>query len=656
MKTLSFDRPAFQDVEWALKREWLETNGLGGYSSSTLIGANTRRYHGLLVAATKPPRARYVLVSGLEETLFIDNQKYDLSTNIYPDVIYPKGYENLSKFLLTPFPTFLFHIDDILIEKTVFMVYDENTTVVSYRLLTGEAERVRLELRPKIAYRDFHSLASENLNLNTQIQVRKGEVSLSPYPNLPPVYFYHNAAVTDKSAYWYKKVEYPEEKERGFDYQEDLFSPCALIYSFLNQGEIYCIASTQKKESIKVEELRFREEKRRSSLEAPVEIQKDEIQMLWRQSSQFIVRAKDGLKHVIAGYHWFEDWGRDTFIALPGLALVTGRYQTAKELLSVYSGFISQGMIPNRFPDLEENPDYHEYYLETEDSETVMREFYPALKKIIKHYKEGTRHEIRMDKDGLLTAGDEHTHLTWMDASIGDQPVTSRHGKAVEVNALWYNALKIMEFFGSLFKDENEGGIFRDLAFQTKESFNETFWDKRTESLFDVVRADFKDDSVRPNQIFAISLPFPVLNQTRWKAVLKKVEDDLLTPVGLRSLSPKSPDYCGVYTGGPYERDRIYHQGCVWPWLMGAFVVASLKAFGRTKNVKLRLMKILDVMLTHIQDSGLGFYPEIFDGEAPHQARGAIAQAWSVSELLRAYMELVKDELKIEKAREFVLR
>ena len=669
MKTLSFDKPAFQDLPWALKREWLETNGLGGYSSSTLVGANTRRYHGLLVAATQPPRARYVLVSGLEEAVYIDNQKYELSTNIYPDVIHPKGYENLSKFLLSPFPTFLFHIDDVLIEKTIFMVYGENTTIVTYRLLTGEASRVRLELRPKIAYRDFHSLASENSNLNTQMNVQKGEVSLSPYPNLPPIYFYHNAAVTDKSAYWFKRTEYLEERERGFDCQEDLFSPCALIYSFVNQDELHCIMSTQKKENVKVDELRFQEEKRRSSLEAPLEIQKEEIQTLWRASNGFFVRAKDGLRRVIAGYHWFEDWGRDTFISLPGLTLVTGRYAIAKELLLAYAGYVSQGMIPNRFPDLEENPDYHsvdaalwyvnavyEYFIETEDDETVMNELYPVLKKIMKFYKEGTRHQIKMDSDGLLTAGNAHTHLTWMDASIGDEPVTSRHGKAVEVNALWYNALKIMEFFGSLFKDEKEGGAFRDLAFLTKESFNEKFWDKRTESLYDVVRDDFKDESVRPNQLFSISLAFPVLNPIHWKAVLKKVDEELLTPVGIRSLSEKDSNYCGTYTGSPFERDRIYHQGCVWPWLIGAYVVAALKTYGRTKTVKMKLMKVLDAMLPHIQDSGLGYFPEIFDGDAPYHARGAIAQAWSVAEILRAYMELVKDELKIEKAREFVLR
>ncbi len=669
MKTLSFGREACQDLEWALKREWLETNGLGGYCSSTIVGTNTRRYHGLLVAATQPPKARYVLLSGFEESLYVDNQKFELSSNIYPDIVHPKGYVFLERFLQSPFPTFIYQIDEVTVEKSVIMIYGENTVAVSYRLLTGEANRIRLELRPKIAYRDFHSLGYENNEINKTLSVQKGVASLAPYPGLPPVYFYHNAAITDKSSYWYKQVEYPEEKERGFDSQEDLFSPCSFIFSFAGGEEAYCVVSTQRKEKADIAELRFSEEKRRSSLEAPLEIQKEEIQTLWRSSSNFIVRAKDGLRRVIAGYHWFEDWGRDTFVSLPGLSLITQRYDVAKDLLLAYARYESQGMIPNRFPDLEIEPDYHsvdaslwyvnavyEYFLETEDNETVMNELYPVLKKIMMRYKNGTRFDIRMDSDGLLLAGNPHTHLTWMDACIGDVPVTSRHGKPVEVNALWYNALKIMETFGSLFKDEKEGGVFRDLAFQTKESFNEAFWDKRTENLYDVVRPDFKDESVRPNQIFSISLPFPVLNPVYWKSVIKKIDDELLTPAGLRSLSPKSPDYCGVYSGGPMERDRIYHQGCVWPWLIGPYVLASLKHYGRTKTVKMRLMKILDSMLTHLQDAGIGYVSEMFDGDAPHLSRGAIAQAWSVAEILRAYIELVRDELKIDQAREFVLR
>lgn len=669
MKTLSFDKSALQNLEWSLKHEWLETNGLGGYASSTVMGANTRRYHGLLVAAMHPPRARFVLLSHLEEALFIGDRKYEISTNIYSDVVHPRGYQYLVKFLLSPFPTFIFQIEDVLIEKSVFMIYGEHTTVVSYRLLAGEAEKLRLEVRPKLAYRDFHSFASENPQLNSELTTQKGLISLTPYSQLPPIHFYHDAVIVDKSSYWFKRAVYPEERERGFDSQEDLFSPCALIYTFLKNEQVYLAASTQIKENVDVEEFRRKEESRRARLEAPYEISKEEIRTLWRSSDTFLVKARDGLTRIIAGYHWFEDWGRDTFISLPGLALATGRYEIARDLLLAYSDYVSQGMIPNRFPDQSETPEYHsldaslwyvnaayEYFVHTEDDRTLANQLYPILRKIMKYYKEGTRFDIHMDADGLIEAGNEKTHLTWMDVAFGDSPVTSRHGKAVEINALWYNALKIMEFFAGLFKDEREAGFYRDLAFLTKESFNERFWDRQNECLYDVVRREERDDSIRPNQIFSFALPFPVLAPNRWKSVLKKVDEELLTPAGLRSLSPNSPEYRGVYAGGPVERDKTYHQGAVWPWLIGPYVFASLRAYGRTKPVKLRLLKMLDQILARLEDACLGYISEIFDGDSPHQARGAIAQAWNAGEILRAYVELVKDELKIEKAREFVLR
>ncbi|MBI4218405.1 MAG: glycogen debranching enzyme N-terminal domain-containing protein [Elusimicrobia bacterium] len=672
MRPLVFGKAACQDLEWALKKEWLETNGLGGYGSSTIIGANTRRYHGVLVAALRDNdslASRWVLVSGFQETLYIGTQKFDLSTEMYGEWVPLQGYAFLSKFSLDPFPTFTYEIDEISVEKKVWLIHGQNTAVITYQLLSGDQDRIRLELRPKVAYRPFHSLARKSDGMGQEPVIQKGKVSLAAYPKLPPLLFYHNAGITDKSSKWYPDVEYPEEKERGLDHLEDLFSPCSLIFSFASGEPAYCIATTQERQHIDIEELKFAEEKRRASLEAPQEVEKEAVKTLWRTSGHFLIRSGAGRDRMIAGYHWFEDWGRDTFISLPGLALVTRRYAAAKDFLLSYLPHISRGMIPNRFPERAKEPDYHsvdaslwyinavyEYFLETEDHETVMKELYPAVTKILKHYKQGTRFDIHMDSDALLWAGSPQTHLTWMDACIGTGAVTGRYGKAVEVNALWYNALKIMEVLSSLFQDEKVGGAFRDLAFQTKESFNRLFWNKKTETLYDVLRPGVKDDSLRPNQLFAISLPFPVLDESRWKSVLKKVEAELLTPLGVRSLSPRAKTYQGFYTGDPRQRDRAYHQGSVWPWLIGPYITAFLKCHGRGKTVKAKLMEILDSLFMHLEDTGLGFIPEIFDGDSPHTPRGAVAQAWNSAEILRAYFELVGDDQKARPAREFVLR
>ncbi len=669
MNTLSFDKEACKDFDWAIKREWIETNGIGGYASSTLIGANTSRYHGLLVAATQPPRARFVLLSHLEEVVFVGSKKYELSTNVYRDKVFPKGYNHLSKFLLSPFPSFIFQIDDILIEKNVFMIQGENSTVITYRLLSGDPEKIRLEVKPKLAYREFHSLGFENKELNSELKTQVGVVSLSPYSELPPIYFYHNSVILDKSFSWFNHAQLVGEKERGSESEEDLFQPCSFIYSFLNESEVYLLATTKKKKELNLKRIRLVEEARREQDEIPEEISNPAIRQLWRNSRSFIVTAKDGLKRVIAGYPRFEDWGRDTFIALPGLTLSTGRIEEAKELLLAYTRYVSQGMIPNYFPDHSETPDYHsvdaslwfvnavyEYYQLTEDDLTVSKKLYPAMKKIIKFYIEGARDDIKMDQDFLLKAGNKHTRLTWMDAAVGNEPVTSRYGKTVEVNALWYNALKIMEFFSNLLKDEKESGVYRDFAFNTKENFNERFWNRKETCLYDVVGEKENDDTIRPNQVFSISLPFPVLSTSRWKPVMKKIDEHLLTPYGLRSLSPEDPRYKGVYIGDVFERDRIYHQGCVFPWLMGAYIFGSLRAYGRTKTIKRRMLKQLDAILEHLEDAGLGYISEVFDGNKIHYPRGGAAQATSVAEVLRAYVELVKDELKVEKAREVVLK
>ncbi len=657
-----------QDLSQLIQKEWIDTNGLGGYSSSTIGLVNTRRYHGLLVAAAKPPVERYVLLSSLEDAIEINNEKFSLSSHIYPGTVHPHGYEYLLQFSLDPFPTFIYEIGDTQIKKTIFLLDRENSLVISYKLLKADAP-VKLEVRPLLAFRDYHALTMENSALNPSVETSKGRIKIHPYESLPPLYFCHNAVITDKSGYWYKNFEYIRELERGLDYREDLFSPFCLIYSFLSMNEVFLCVSTQPKREFDLSEATGQELERRIKVAASFPTKDRLWSYLWQTAETFVVERRDGEKGIMAGYHWFGDWGRDTMISLNGLLLVRGKYEEAKRILLSYSHYAKQGIIPNRFPDFGETPEYntvdaslwyinavYDYLERSDDVETVETQLYPILKKIIKFYREGTHYNIKMDQDGLLKSGEGNTALTWMDARVRGIPVTPRHGKAVEVNALWYNALSIISELARRFGDAKLKEAYAVLARRAKESFNQCFWNEEKGYLYDVIMEEAKDPSLRPNQIFAISLPFAVLDEKKWKQVLKVVEEELLTPFGLRTLSPKDPKYIPSYEGESERRDAAYHQGTVWPWLMGAFVTACLKAFGKSKEVKMKVKRQLDYLVEHVEDIGLGSISEIFDGEHPHTAHGCISQAWSVAELLRAYELLKSDEIKLKQPGEFILR
>ena len=654
---IQFKKETCGDLGAALRREWLETNGIGGFASSTIIGLNTRRYHGLLTAATKPPVGRLVLLSKLEETFFIDGQAFDLSANRYPGVVHPQGFRHLKQFRLDPFPVFTYEIEGIEIEKSVFMIYGENSTVIHYELKKNNhpeaPKNLQLEVRALIAFRDYHSTTHENGAINRTVEERPGLASVTPYQGLPSLHLAHNAAELKRTGDWYRNFEYDAERERGLDYSEDLFNPFALRFDFRIRRHASIIASTEERDVAKVVEYRQSEITRRRNVKVSCSIEDDFAQTLTGAADQYIVSRGDQ-KTVIAGYHWFSDWGRDTMIALPGLTLPTGKYDVARSILRTFAKHADQGMLPNRFPDAGEKPEYNTvdatlwffeaaraYLAYTGDLEFVRNELYSVFTDIIAWHARGTRYGIKVDSSGLLSSGEQGVQLTWMDAKVGDWVVTPRRGKPVEIQALWYNALCIMEDLARQFGDEAGQKRYRNMATVASWSFNRLFWNDKAGCLYDVTNGAPPDASIRPNQIFAVSLPHSMLSPERAKAVVEKVQEHLLTPYGLRSLA-SDPQYRGRYTGGPVERDGAYHQGTVWPWLLGPFITAYIKVNGGSEAARHQAAAWPEPLKDHLADGGLGHISEIFDGDTPQRPCGCIAQAWSVAEVLRAYIEDVQ--------------
>ena len=636
-----------RDINAALAREWLETNGIGGFSSSTISGLNTRRYHGLLTAATRPPVGRFVLLSKLEETLLIDGRRYELSANQYPGVIHPQGFNYQSGFRLDPFPTFTYEIEGTRIEKSVFMVHGENTTVVQYDFeQSANHKDIKFEVRPLIAFRDYHSTTHENAVLNPQVETGNGRTTFRPYGDLPALHLAHDPAELDPNGFWYRNFQYAVEQERGLDFAEDLFSPCAFTFDLNASKRVSIIASTQRRDAVNADTYREAEIERRSSISKQTN---ELVVSLTTAADQFVVARERG-ETVIAGYHWFADWGRDTMIAFPGLTLVNGRWDIARNILAEFATHVDQGMLPNRFPDAGEAPEYNtvdatlwlfeavrSFLQYTADYEFVRTNLYAVLADVVYWHVKGTRYQIHVDDDGLLFSGEPGVQLTWMDAKVGNRVVTPRYGKPVEIQALWYNALRVMEHLASRFKEPNthEYSAMADKAFA---SFNAIFWNEQTECLYDVVNGENRDASIRPNQVIAISLTNTMLSKDRAVSVLGVVERELLTPRGLRTLSPADPNYIGRYEGGPSSRDDAYHQGTVWPWLIGPYITAYTRTFGKKASRKFA-SAWFDNFQEHLHEACLGQVSEIFDGDPPHTPRGCVGQAWSVAELLRAIIE-----------------
>lgn len=630
-----------------LSSEWLETNGIGGFSSATVAGINTRRYHGLLTAATRPPVGRFVLLSKFEETLIIDERRYEFSANQYPGVIHPQGFNYLISFRLDPFPIFTYEIEGVRLEKSVFMVHGENTTVVQFELTPTSAE-VKLEIRPLLAFRDYHSTTHENGALNPHVETEPGQTTFRLYNDLPALHLAHDPAELDVNGFWYRNFQYSLEQERGLDFAEDLFSPCAFSFDLSARSKVNIIASTEVRDISNANTYREAEIERRSGLNQPAN---KLIRLLTTAADQFVVARQRGAT-LIAGYHWFADWGRDTMISLPGLTLVNGRCDIAKSILAEFASHVDQGMLPNRFPDAGEAPEYNtvdatlwffeavgSYLRYTKDYEFVRTSLYDVLKEILEWHIKGTRYRIHVDEDGLLFSGEKGVQLTWMDAKVGDWVVTPRHGKPVEIQALWYNALRVVEHLAVEFNEPRMSYKCAAMADRARASFNELFWNDQSGCLYDVVNGETRDASIRPNQVIAISLPNTMLSKDRAAGIMRVVERELLTPRGLRTLSPADANYIGRYEGGPGSRDGAYHQGTVWPWLMGPYITAYIKTFGSEAGGGF-VSQWLESFAEHLDEACLGQVSEIFDGDAPNRPRGCVAQAWSVAELLRAVTEL----------------
>jgi predicted glycogen debranching enzyme len=652
-----FGREICGDLPSALRREWLVTNGLGGYASGTLAGINTRRYHGVLVAALTPPVGRTVLVGGLVEWAAYDGGRYPLSTHEYGDrTIDPHGYKHQQTFALEGMlPVWHYALADAVLEKRVWMAHEANTTYVRYRLIRG-TQPVALEITPLVTYRDFHSLRSGQ-GWRPDTGAVPGGVVIRASAEAVPYRLLLAGGRFAAGGDWYWNFLHREEAARGLDDRSDLYAP-GIFHASLRPGESATFAATAEageltegSRALQEAQERQRDLVRRAGAEDAPRV----LQQLTLASDQFVVRRKthgDVSGTVIAGYHWFNDWGRDTMIALPGLTLRTGRPEEASSILREFARFVADGLLPNNFPDRAgvipgyNTADASLWYVlavravyEATGDDGLVDELLPVLREILDRHLGGTRYGIGMDAaDGLLRAGQPGAQLTWMDAKVGDWVVTPRIGKPVEINALWYNALRTIAAFLAV-RREVGAQRYATVADRVLASFQARFVRADRRWLADVVDGPDGDDlTMRPNQIFAVSLPFPLLEGAAAAAVVDAVGRTLLTTYGLRSQSPGSPDYHGEYGGDVVRRDGAYHRGTVWAWLIGAYVEAHYRVH-RDLEAALALLEVFE---DHLRDAGLGTISEIFDGDPPHVPRGCVAQAWSVAEVLRVWRALLR--------------
>lgn len=651
---LTVTRETLADLNRALSLEWIETNGLGGFASSSVVGINTRRYHGLLVAAMGSPSVRVMMLSRVEDAVVSRGHRLDLASTLYPHAIHPLGYTNLREFRLDPLPTFIYGDATLTLKKTLFMPRGTNAVVIVYELVEAD-DPISLAVRPIVAGRDYHGLITANTAVNDHVQPIGDEaIGVSPYVGLPALTMSLSGARFDRAPAWYYQHEYPEEARRGLDSREDLFSYGQFVTTIKPGNMAGFIASVDEVRPVGTPSALLKAElqrrKRRPRL-AGTSPRDRFTPQLAAAAEHFLVRRGEGAS-MIAGYPWFTDWTRDTMISLPGLTMATGRLAEAREILSTFGSHVQNGLLPKRFPDggpaeydaVDSSLWYflavRKYLDYSNDVEFVGGELRPVLDTIVDAYERGTGYGIRMDDDGLITAGADGLALTWMDARVGDWVVTPRRGKPVEVNALWHHALRFSSHLAGLSGNRTAQQRLETLADRVKESFARVYWNASACCLYDCIGEDGRPDpAIRPNQIFALSVPEPLLTGARAQSVFEVVERELLTPVGLRTLSPRDASYCGCYNGDARQRDGAYHQGTVWPWLLGPFVTAMVRLHDGTPAIRQNARTLLAALDQHLSEAGLGFISEVFDGDPPHTPGGCPAQAWSVAEILRALVE-----------------
>lgn len=663
---VEFDREVCGDLHDSESREWLVTNGMGGYAFGTMAGLQTRCYHGLLVAALHPPLGRTLLVAKLDETARYAARDFALCTNRWADgTLVPQGFLNIEHFHLEgTIPVWTFAVADALIEKRIFMQSGENTTYVLYRVIRASAA-VELSVKVLADYAGEHCVT---VGRTQPMMVTKAERGLRivALDGALPFFVMSGAATSITASNWYRNFDLAVERARGLPDLTDHFFAGEMRATIAPGESLTIVASTAATTSLDGEAAFAKCSKDAARLlahfsAANVSILKKnsrpflaQVQQLVLAADQFIAaRPLDGApnaKTILAGYPWFNDWGRDTMIALPGICLVTGRPWLARNILRTFSRFVSEGMLPNQFPGAGIPPAYNSVdatlwffealrqYFEATNDIGLLHEMYPVLEGMIDAHERGTRYHIHVDPaDGLLFAGEPGVQLTWMDAKVNGRVVTPRIGKPIEVNALWLNAVATMAKFAGILG--RKAARYDILKTNAQTGFAK-FWNEEKQYCFDVIDAPDKpgglDASLRPNQIFAVSLPETALDAKQQRAVVDVCARELLTSFGLRSLGPSEPDYHGHYAGGVEERDDAYHQGTAWGWLLGPFALAHLRVYGNPQEA----MSFLEPLLCQIKSAGLGTLSEIFDGDPPHVPNGCIAQAWTVGEMLRAWRNI----------------
>ncbi len=672
--SVTISEETLSNFDKAVNREWIITNGLGGYASSTVLGINTRKYHGLLVAALHPPGDRRVCLVKLDEEIIIGNDVYPLGANEFQNGIFPQGHMFLKEFSISPFPKYIYNVEGVEVQKTIFMPYEKNATIAIYNILNSSDSSLSFRVFPLINFRHFHSTTDRwKIAWEFVQEQREKRVDIQLGQNQFALMIRSTKARYIPAGKWVEKIYFREEAKRGETSIDDSyqigsfevnakareksrFALTAVTGSNVEDARevlaempmnMYNMAALYEAEMRRYHNLltKFHEGQQKTPLE-------DWLKWMILVTDKFIVKGSSSQeKSVIAGYHWFESWGRDTFISLPGLMLVTRRFKDAQKIFSFFTDHVREGLIPNFISDSAAEPNYAtvdatlwyvnailQYTKYTADFDFVESELWEVLKSVVENHENGTAFNIGMDDDGLLRHGPQ---LTWMDAAVDGAAVTPRAGKAVEIQALWYNTLKTVQLLANKFEEKHEAEKYAQMAERTKNSFMKKFWNSEKEHLFDVIVEDGKDDSLRPNQVIAIALDFNMLDDAKREKIVDITHKKLLTPFGLRTLSKDDSHYLGTYAGDRNSRDKAYHNGTVWPWLLGPFTTAFLKAKGYTEYAReYALLNFLKPLLTkNVLESGLCALNEIFDGDPPHRARGCIAQAWSVAEPLRAYFE-----------------
>lgn len=656
MQTLKIGKGQMKTFQSAIEREWVITNGIGGYAGSSIIGAHTRKHHGMLIASLHPPVERYLILSKLNEFFQIGTKQISLKTNQRPGGQNEEGQVYLQRFLYDGLPSFVYSFSGVRFSKTISFEHGKNTVAIAYEIENG-GEELEFTFVPLFNYRD-HNERSERGDLKFDTSFQDQTIKLIPEKNknITIQLYTSEGQIAPNPELYDADMELQTEINTGMSCIENNFTPYQISVKVLpfEHKKISVIASIEDSYERDAFLIIENSKKRLKSLETQAGLPDSFANSLVLAADQFIVdRASTGYKTVLAGLPWFTDWGRDTMIALQGLTLVTKRFEDAKGILKTFAKYVKKGLVPNMFPDEGLDPLYNtvdaslwyfysvDQYLNytgtPDDYAFIQNEIYPKLKEIIEYYQKGTDFSIHMEQDGLIHAGGGLDQVTWMDVRVGEWVVTPRHGKPVEINALWYNALKVMEKLSTLFGENTN--TYTELAKKVSTSFLREFWNTEKNCLYDVVSDDEKDGKIRPNQIYAVSLPYTMLPDEMAFSVVQTVYSHLYATYGLRSLSPEDPEYKGLYFGKLHDRDGAYHQGTAWAFPLGAFITAYVKVHHRSPESILFAKKLLEPMEDHLLDGCIGSIAEIFDGNEPHISRGCYVQAWSVGEILRCYVE-----------------